>query len=288
MLSMEFWSDRFLGTDDKCLQFIEILESIDGGRWHPERWNECEPIRKPYTAESVEKIRSVWTDVRGGNITNYIAFKRSKPRFEAWVEVWRARRPWLNSARLKFDFKPFSGIDGVERIKEVFFRLVDWSEPVYAWAHHSDQRHRRFAQGTALDRLEHLDWLTYFGPPYIESFGGLPRVLAAPAYEVRERSGGVYLHACLRPDAQELTESNELLCKLENHLGRDFFIAGDFSEIPCRLPQFDLRDLTRPETDEGQADSKVNAAETLHVIRNRRGKPIAAVMLTPPHLVDPS
>ena len=110
---------------------------------------------------------------------------------------------------------------------------------MYATARHSRQALYRVAQKTPLDRLQQLDWLTFFGQPYLEMFGR-GRVLAAPAYEALEAGGGILLLAAPRPDAPEMTASVDQLVRLEAYLGADAFAGGGYPSTPCRVPRFNL------------------------------------------------
>lgn len=146
----------------------------------------------------------------------------------------------MNYIWLDLDAKAFSIPDGVERLKRIVLDLVAWSGAVYATAWHSKQAHSRVAQGTPEKRLEQMDWLTFFGEPYLALFGGSERVRNAPCYSVEDAPGGLLLLAAPKPDSPEMTDSDQILVNLEEYLGADAFAGRGYPAVPCRVPQFDL------------------------------------------------
>lgn len=246
-ISVEIWTEKFLGTKEMCDSFLKLMEEIDGGKWKPERWSECEPVRSVFGPESRSSICSKWTQERGGRVSNEIFFRRQKPFAETWVSTWRGRVPSLNSVRLTFEAKAFNSEDGVERLKTVILDFVELSQGVYGTARHSDQANWRAAQGTPTDRLRNLDWLTFFGKPYIELFGGIERVVAAPWFSFHQSSLGVLLLATAIPNSPEMIESDQTLVGLERYLGSDAFASAEYPEVPCRVPDFDLSETVRVE-----------------------------------------
>lgn len=278
---IEIWTEHFLGTKEKCVALLDLLETMDDARWVPEKWNECEPVRKAYAPEFRDQICSKWTKNRG--ITaNYLFFRKKKPYMQAWAECWQGHVPSLNKISLEFEAKAFSTSDGVDRLIALFLQFVDWSQAVYGCARRSGQLHGRWAQGTPLDRLTNASWLNFFGQPYLDLFGGKERVLAAPCYRAEPTSDGVLLLASPRSDSPEMAGSDAVLTKLEAYLGRDAFIAEDYSDIPCRLPKFDLSETVVLPSLESEERDETKFKSPL-TIRNRRTKqPIAVVVLSSP------
>lgn len=207
------------------------------------RWGDAEPVRKHYGPDAVEPILSAWTRVRGGTgwIANFLMLNKFKPRASVFASAWRGvNRPALNYIRLRLQATQFSTPDGGDRIVRIAQELVAWSCGVYARAWHSDQSHRRIAAKTPEERLEQMDWLAFFGEPFLELFGGRQRVLDAPCYLSKETNGGVLLLAAPRPDGPEMTHSEATLLKLERYLGIDAFAGNGYPDVPCRVPHFDL------------------------------------------------
>jgi hypothetical protein len=248
-LSLRVWTTRFLGTRSKGEQLLDLVSSIDGGRWRPDKWGHFEPIRLPFDATHYPQMLSAWTEERppeSGRISNSLGFTRSKPKTLIWATARRLTNvPSLNDIWFDLDARPFTSSDGVERLIEMMLAAVKWADGVYATMAHWKQAHRRIVQMTPLERLERLDWLTFFGPPYVEMFER-SRLLATPCHEVREVDGGVLLIAAPRPDGPEMTASDELLVSLENYLGPDAFAGRGYPERPCRVPRFDLSELVIP------------------------------------------
>jgi hypothetical protein len=245
-LSLHVWTTRFLGTRSKGQQLLDLVSSIDGGRWRPDKWGHFEPIRLPFDAVDYPKMLSAWTEQRppgSGRVSNSLGFTRSKPKILIWATGRRLRNvPSLNDIWFDLDARPFASSDGVERLIDMMLAVVKWTDGVYASMSHWKQAHRRIVQMTPLERLQRLDWLTFFGAPYIEMFGR-SRLLATPCHEVREVEGGILLVAAPRPDGPEMTASDELLVTLENYLGSNAFAGRGYPEKPCRVPQFDLSEL---------------------------------------------
>jgi len=183
---------------------------------------------------------SALAEERGGGISNSIFFVKIRPKASVSLKVWRGQVPAMNCVRFSLDASAFSSSDATQRIKSIVLDFVAWSGAVYATALHSSQAHYRIAQRTPLVRLQNLDWLTFFGEPYIGMFGGRERIRAGPWYSADEVPGGLLLLASARPEDIEMTESVDVLLRLEEYLGGDAFAGRGFPEKACRVPVFDL------------------------------------------------
>ncbi len=108
-----------------------------------------------------------------------------------------------------------------------------------------------------MERLDQLDWLTFFGEPYLKMLGQAV-VKEAGFSEVRELGSGVIALATARPDSVELTESPDLLLSLEKRLGEDVFADEHGSENVRRTPHFDLRETVMSNAVEGSEGVRTN------------------------------
>lgn len=279
-ITLRIWTEHFLGTAEKCKELLRLLETMDGSNWLPDRWNECEPIRLAYAPEAHSLICSKWTREIGGDVTNQVAFRRTKPFAEIWAECWRAKVPRLNWISLSLEARVFATDQGADRITKIALRLIEWSKGVYATGRHTAQYHSRVAQMTPLKRLERMDWLTFFGRPYLEIFGGEQRVLSAPCFSAQQVSTGVLLLAAPRPDSREMTESDQTLLALEQYLGADVFASENYPEVPCRVPKFDLSEtINGLKTDFGKDDGP-RPSEPVIVADLATGTPSAVVVFS--------
>jgi hypothetical protein len=225
-------------------------------------------------------ICSKWTEERDGGVSHYIAFKKKKPFAEIWASCWREKVPALNSISFSFDAKAFATAEGVERLKTIILSFIDWSQAVYATARHTEQMHWRIAQKTPMERLERMDWLTFFGKPYLELFGGEQRVLSAPCFRAQQISGGVLLQASERPDSPEMTESDQTLLSLEQYLEADAFAGENYPEVPCRVPIFDLSETVTAMNYDSDASDKSRFLEPLIIRDPGTNAPSAVVILS--------
>ena len=139
----------------------------------------------------------------------------------------------------QFAAAAFREDDGPERLREILLEFVGWSDAVYATAYHSAQAHRRWGPGTPVEGLGRLDWLTYWGAPYVEMLGR-EHLLSAPCHLVEPRGTGILMQATPRFDSPPLVESTTLLLGLETYLGADIFAGPDYPRVPCRVPSFDM------------------------------------------------
>ncbi|MGO9336198.1 MAG: hypothetical protein ACLPY1_01695 [Terracidiphilus sp.] len=276
----QVWTEHFLGTSAKCGELLELLDTMDGAQWRPDRWSECEPVRLIYGPEVHSSICSKWTEERGGRISNQIFFRKQKPFSQVWISSWRGKVPSLNSASLSFDAKAFSGAQGVDRLERIILGFAAWSQAVYATARHTEQMHWRVAQMTPLERLERLDWLTFFGGPYVELFGGEQRVLSAPCFSAQQVSGGVLLLAAPRPDSPEMTDSDQTLLALEQYLGADAFAGENYPETPCRIPKFDLSETVNGLKADPDKDDAPRPFEPIILRDTETGTPSAVIVLS--------
>src|SRR5262249_3338296 len=213
-ICVQVWSEHFLGTRAKGDELLTLIETMDGGRWLPDRWGHFEPIRSPYGPHSRDAMLLAWTEVRGGRIANDLNFCKRRPRASIYATNWRSKVPDLNRISLYLEAKAFEAQDGTARLTRIVLDLVAWSKGVHATARHSEQALFRIVQMTPLERLQQLDWLTFFGKPYVEMFDE-NRLLETPCYHVQRALDGVLLLAAPKPDDPDMTESDRVLVGLE-------------------------------------------------------------------------
>lgn len=240
-IHVHVWSEHFLGTRAKGEELLAVVETMDGGLWLPDRWGHFEPIQSPYGRDSRDAMLHAWTEVRGGRISNDLNFRKRRPRASIYATAWRSKVPDLNRIWLDLEAKPFEAQDGVARLMKIVLDLVAWSNGVHATVRHSDQALYRIVQKTPLERLQQLDWLTFFGKPYVEMFGE-KRLLETPCYRVERALNGFLLLAAARPDDPEMTETDRVLVRLEDYLGSDAFAGRGYPSVPCKVPRFELLD----------------------------------------------
>jgi len=243
-IRIQVWTERFLGTPAKGVELVEMLYSIDGGRWVPDNWDHYEPVRRLFSRKSTNEVVAALTEVRGGDVSNNVNFVKKRPAATFSLTVWRSTVPSMNRMHINLDARELSGADGTSRISSLVVDLVTWSRAVFASARHTKQAHWRVAQKTPRERIQEMDWLTFFGKPYCDLFGGKERVLKAPCYSIKEVSDGLLLMASSRADSPEMTDSDQVLIGLEEYLGPDAFAGRGYPLIPCRVPTFDLSETT--------------------------------------------
>jgi hypothetical protein len=241
-ISVTAYTNRFVGTTEKGMALLRLLEAIDGHRWLPDKWNTAEPIRYPLTLDARPRILEAWSSPRPSGSRRVVCellFRKTRPRLLVRAEAWRSRRPWPNELSGDFDAAVFRGQDAAGRVREMLLTFVRWSEAIYGTAFHSAQTHARGGPGTPLDGLRRLNWLTYWGQPYVELIG-LDRLLAAPCHRVETVGSGVLMQATPRFDSASLVGSTTLLEELERYLGADLFAGPDYPDVRCRVPSFDM------------------------------------------------
>ena len=54
--SLAVWTEHFLGTDERCRSFLELVEALDGGCYLPDKWGHFEPIKNTFGPTAVESI----------------------------------------------------------------------------------------------------------------------------------------------------------------------------------------------------------------------------------------
>src|SRR6516162_8202955 len=99
-IHIDIWSERFLGTQEKGREFLDLIETMDSGMWTPQRWGHFEPIKREYSSGLRDPILSALTEVRGGRTSNHIYLRRKAPSWDISLMVWRSRVPDLNSVCL--------------------------------------------------------------------------------------------------------------------------------------------------------------------------------------------
>jgi hypothetical protein len=238
-IHIHVWSEHFLGTQEKGGEFLDLIETMDCGMWMPQHWGHFEPINRNYSPAARDAILSALTESRGGRTANHIYLCRKAPSASISLMVWRSRVPDLNHVWLVLEASAYEDESGPGRLEKMVLDLVAWSRGVLATARHSEQALYRVVQMTPLQRLRQLDWLSFFGEPYIEMFGK-DRALSAPSHRTREMLGGVLLLAAPRPNSPDITTSPDRLLALEAHLGADAFAGNGYPSIPCRVPRFNL------------------------------------------------
>ena len=246
IVTVHIWTEQFLGTAQKASDFLSMMKTLEGGKWVPDKWSQFEPIKNVFEQDNEARLIREWIEERHGRVSNSMLFTKSKPRLLLDVTSWRGRVPDLNYLWFDMEAGEFVGAEGVARLKRIVTDFVSWSGAVYATAQHSDQCHYRSAPGNPTKRLDQLNWLTFFGAPYIELFGR-QRILCCPFYSSEPVADGLLLTAAERPDSPSMTKSDETLVRLEKCLGSDAFATEDYPEVPCNIPTFDLcQTVNRP------------------------------------------
>lgn len=268
-IKIEVWTERFLGTAELCSDFLDLIDTWADGSLRPDKWNYYEPLRHVYAEGARSAILSRWAHERApGWVANSLFFRKKKPRIDISLNIWRSSRPALNSVHFSLEANRFR--DPSEIINLVK-RLIAWSGGVYATVRHSDQKLWRVAQLTPLTRLQQLEWLTYFGPLYVHMFGE-ERVQTAGFHRLENFRDGCMALSAPTPDDPALTESEILLLQLEEALGADAFAGRGYPAILCRVPQFDLSEVTSTD-----GSNKLPLPEP--VVVRRRGKIAMAAIL---------
>jgi hypothetical protein len=94
------------------------------------------------------------------------------------------------------------------------------------------------AIGVNLTRhLPGLYWLNYLGPPYVDLIG-IDRLLSAPAYEVKEVSGGVLLALAADADEWQSAEYQAREAAVIEHIGRQYFFSRWDPDRKTVAPEF--------------------------------------------------
>ncbi|HEY6374392.1 MAG TPA: hypothetical protein VIX90_02585 [Edaphobacter sp.] len=247
VITVHLWTERFLGRADKAVTFLSMLKTLDGGNWIPDKWGQFEPIKNSFTPDSEERLITDWMEERQGGISNSMYFTKKKPGLLLGVTSWRSRVPNLNYVWFDIEATEFTNPEGVVRLKRIVVDFVLWAGAAYATAQHSSQRHYRSAPGNPRQRLDQLNWLTFFGAPYLRLLGE-KSVGGCPFYSCETVADGLLLTAAERPDSPEMVGSDAVLLSLERCLGANIFATEDYPATPCRVPNFDLRETVNPVT----------------------------------------
>jgi hypothetical protein len=218
---------------------------MDAGLWVPQKWGDSESTRRSYDSETRDAAVGVLAEerpTRSGRVSSDLFLKRQAPRMVLWIRAARIAVPELNTVSVDFDAAAFRGEDATSRLVSIVGGLVRCTEAALVTGWHSDQCHTRFALGNPLARLERMNWLTYFGPPYLDLLSE-QRILSAPGYR-RERLGlGALVLAAPRPDSVEMTTSGDALMALEHHLGELAFAGLEHPHEARVVPRFDVTDV---------------------------------------------
>lgn len=239
LIRLYVWTNRFLGSPEMAASFLELIRNLDGGKWAPEHWAQFEPVKEAFTSDSDARIIARWTEERQGRTSNLMFFKRGRPKLFLNVTVWRGRVPDLNYLYCDLDADQFRGVEGVGRLKDLIIAFIIWSNAVYATAYHTLQSHDRSASGNPIQRLERLNWLSFFGQPYIDMFGE-ERIRTRSFHSCEMIANGLLVTASESPHSSSMVESGDRLIMLEKCLGADVFAGDSYPEVACTVPTFNL------------------------------------------------
>jgi hypothetical protein len=245
LISAHFWTERALGTADKAIQFLSTMQTLDGGKWVPDIWSQFEESPKyPFAHLDENRFIHLWTEERYGRISNSMIFRKNKPRLLLDVHSWKGRVPDLNWLWFDMEASEFVGGHGVDRLKRIVCDFVSWSGAAYATVKHSNQLHYRSSPGNPSTRLDQLNWLSFFGAPYVRLFSA-ERIRGCSFYSCEQFANGLLVTAAEHPDSPSMTEANQTLISLEKCLGSDAFASDTDRDVPCAVPEFKLDETVK-------------------------------------------
>jgi len=142
---IEIWTERFLGTREYGEGLLDLLYTLDSGRWVPERWGFNEPLSSRFGPDSREVILAGWTkrtlNSQGLDVAmNLLIFNKARPRMWLTVAADRSPLPRLNFATLELDAGAFATGDAPARLRRMTAELQVWSRAVYITVSFSAKR----------------------------------------------------------------------------------------------------------------------------------------------------
>lgn len=226
--------------------FLHALCTFDGGRWRPERYNNSEPIKRPFSDDQTEEVIKLW--MMGGI---GIMFKRvTSPKFDIDFTGERPHNLVHDKFRMDVDTGYLRTAGSEDALLGLLSCLYDHLRPAYGYvAHYQDFLEKNrvvFKQGLAtVERwvgrelgtcLPGTYWANWFGPQYAEFFG--PEKLAsAPCFRKEKMADGGYLIlTSASPLNYPQPEAKEAERALAEHLGADAFFDIAEPDRPTTSP----------------------------------------------------
>jgi len=65
-ISVEFSITHSILEEGYLLEVLRCVSTFDSGRWRPDRYNNCEPINKGFSADHIDEVVNLWIAGRIG------------------------------------------------------------------------------------------------------------------------------------------------------------------------------------------------------------------------------
>jgi hypothetical protein len=229
--------------------FLEWLNDFEGGKWRPERYNNADPVRYPYSPAAINEVIDKWSRENIGMILKRV----SAPKYELDFTGQRRKLLVKNELTIYLDSALFRQPQSTEISLAFLNAIYDALRPSYGYGvHRKDYLAKNmkitYPEGGNVSRVETwvgrdlskclrgIYWANWFGPVYVDFFGR-ERLETAPCVR-RERlcDGGYLILTAATPMEYESSQAREMEQALREHLGADAFFDIRLPHRPTRSP----------------------------------------------------
>jgi hypothetical protein len=216
--------------------FLEWLNDFQGGKWRPERYNNAEPIKYPYSPAVISDVTNKWIKENIGMVLK----RTSAPKYELDFGGQHTKLLVKNELTIYLDSALFQQSQDAESCLTFLNALYMTLRPAYGYSVHRKNYLAKNMQiiypeggnvssmetwvGRDLSKcLRGIYWANWFGPVYVEFFGE-ERLESAPCFRKERLSNGGYLIlTAATPMEYEAPQAREIEEAVRDHLGADAF-----------------------------------------------------------------
>lgn len=240
-------SGKHIGTKECARNFFELLDNY---KMLPDKIGLYEPLRESF---SLEKVIKMWT-FAGGSDPDFrhgmVIGKKKEPSVGFDVSWHIGEKARVNTVNIWFTKRSFKQYR--KDIGNIFRDLIDRFDSFYGYITDIRLKSLQHVPGTLETRMHGIFWCNYFGKVYIDFFGA-ETLANAPWFQTeRLDENRIITYTTKDPDDKELINSDKLVNKIKECLGKDSFgdpekyIDMNSERQIKNVPKLDLSEIRKP------------------------------------------
>ncbi len=279
-LEAVLYTTKHIGTYFLGREIFELLLKY-GGIYIPEKYDNCEPVRRAFDPKDISFPLRMWVEEDGPEFGYFLTTRKKPVKVNISMSWERHRNAQFNNINICIEDKYFKKPEKIGEFLNFTKELCQIVRPVYGfitWDIYGyftveELIERQEKEGISFmhltEGLKDIHWANFFGKPYIDFFGK-GKLLNVPCWKVEEIGNDIILLlATPSPFSSELLVDNTIIEQLKEYLDNDAFLKKEIIEeikkkrkecktthsisfrieeeykemLKCRVPEFDFSEV---------------------------------------------